>query len=47
MRCYPIMAGGQVEKLKVDECKIYLRNHGLRLSGKKDILIQRIKEHVE
>ncbi|XP_047963759.1 zinc finger CCCH domain-containing protein 62-like [Salvia hispanica] len=42
-----MIEGGQVEKLKVDECKIYLRNHGLRLSGKKDILIERIKEHVD
>lgn len=41
------MTGGEVNKLKVDECKIYLRKHGLRLSGKKDILIQRIMEHVE
>ncbi|KAK9756018.1 hypothetical protein RND81_01G067500 [Saponaria officinalis] len=38
---------GQVEKLKVDQCKVYLRKHGLRLAGKKDILIQRIKEHIE
>ncbi|KAL1538077.1 zinc finger CCCH domain-containing protein 62-like [Salvia divinorum] len=42
-----MIEGGQVERLKVDECKIYLRKHGLRLSGKKDILIQRIKEHVD
>ncbi|KAL2933068.1 Zinc finger CCCH domain-containing protein 62 [Bienertia sinuspersici] len=38
---------GQVEKLKVDQCKVYLRKHGLRLTGKKDTLIQRIKEHLE
>ncbi|GMH03820.1 hypothetical protein Nepgr_005659 [Nepenthes gracilis] len=37
---------GQVEKLKVDQCKMYLREHGLRLTGTKDILIQRIKEHL-
>ncbi|XP_074268250.1 uncharacterized protein LOC141591721 isoform X2 [Silene latifolia] len=38
---------GQVEKLKVEQCKVYLRKHGLRLTGKKDVLIQRIKEHIE
>ncbi|KAH6790055.1 SAP domain-containing protein [Perilla frutescens var. frutescens] len=38
---------GQVDRLKVEQCKIYLRRHGLRLSGKKDELIQRIKEHVD
>lgn len=38
---------GQVDKLKVDQCKLYLRKHGLRLTGKKDVLIQRIKEHLE
>ncbi|GJT59429.1 zinc finger CCCH domain-containing protein 62-like protein [Tanacetum coccineum] len=37
---------GQVEKLKVEQCKLYLRKHGLRLTGKKDVLINRIKEHV-
>ncbi|MFS7950093.1 putative transcription regulator SAP family [Helianthus anomalus] len=36
----------QVEKLKVEQCKLYLRRHGLRLTGKKDILIERIKEHI-
>ncbi|KAL7162765.1 hypothetical protein ACSBR2_043114 [Camellia fascicularis] len=38
---------GQVEKLKVDQCKVYLRKHGLRLTGNKDILIERIKEHLD
>ncbi|PIN09557.1 DNA helicase [Handroanthus impetiginosus] len=42
-----IIEAGQVEKLKVEECKIYLRKHGLRLSGKKETLIQRIKEHID
>ncbi|KAI3874324.1 hypothetical protein MKX03_019472 [Papaver bracteatum] len=41
-----IIAGGQLEKLKVEQCKIYLRNNGLRLTGKKDVLINRIKEHL-
>ncbi|XP_073063704.1 zinc finger CCCH domain-containing protein 62-like isoform X1 [Primulina eburnea] len=39
--------GGEMQKLKVDQCKIYLRKHGLRLSGNKDTLIQRIKEHID
>ncbi|GAU33021.1 hypothetical protein TSUD_358880, partial [Trifolium subterraneum] len=38
---------GRLEKLKVDECKIYLKKNGLRLTGNKDTLIQRIKEHQE
>ncbi|XVF86946.1 hypothetical protein PTKIN_Ptkin18bG0081300 [Pterospermum kingtungense] len=42
-----IIKAGKLEKLKVDECKVYLRKNGLRLSGKKDILIQRIKEHLK
>ncbi|GLU22494.1 hypothetical protein SLE2022_385650 [Rubroshorea leprosula] len=42
-----IIKAGQVEKLKADQCKVYLRKYELRLSGKKDVLIQRIKEHLE
>ncbi|CAL5439403.1 unnamed protein product [Camellia sinensis] len=42
-----IIEVGQVEKLKVDQCKVYLRKHGLRLTGNKDILIERIKEHLD
>ncbi|KAI3694104.1 hypothetical protein L1987_77064 [Smallanthus sonchifolius] len=38
-----MIEGCQVEKLKVDQCRLYLRRHGLRLTGKKDIRIQRIK----
>ncbi|KAL8122732.1 zinc finger CCCH domain-containing protein 62-like [Apium graveolens] len=38
---------GQLDKFKVDQCKLYLRKHGLRLTGKKDILIHRIKEHLD
>lgn len=41
------VAAGQIEKLKVDQCKVYLRKNGLRLSGNKGTLIQRIKEHQE
>ncbi|KAG4124753.1 hypothetical protein ERO13_D10G058200v2 [Gossypium hirsutum] len=42
-----IIKDGRLEKLKVDECKVYLRRNGLRLSGNKDVLFQRIKEHLE
>ncbi|KAK7275549.1 hypothetical protein RIF29_16668 [Crotalaria pallida] len=42
-----IIEAGMLERLKVDECKLYLRNNGLRLTGNKDTLIQRIKEHLE
>ncbi|XP_011623117.1 zinc finger CCCH domain-containing protein 62 isoform X2 [Amborella trichopoda] len=42
-----IIKGGLLETLKVDHCKIYLRKYGLRLTGKKDILLDRIKEHLE
>ncbi|CAN6483453.1 unnamed protein product [Victoria cruziana] len=46
-RVEKIINDDEVEKLKVDECKIYLRKYGLRLTGKKDVLISRIKEHLE
>ncbi|KAF5466338.1 hypothetical protein F2P56_016271 [Juglans regia] len=42
-----IIEAGQLEKLKVDRCKVYLRKNGLRLTGNKGTLIQRIKEHLE
>lgn len=38
---------GMIDKLKLDQCKIYLRKHGLRLSGNKYIILKRIKEHLE
>ncbi|KAI4325372.1 hypothetical protein MLD38_030777 [Melastoma candidum] len=37
----------QIEKLKVEECKDYLRRNGLRLTGNKETLLQRIREHYE
>ncbi|KAG2538282.1 zinc finger CCCH domain-containing protein 62-like isoform X2 [Panicum virgatum] len=37
----------QLEKLKVYECKAYLRMHKLRLTGKKELLLNRIREHIE
>ncbi|CAO2827770.1 unnamed protein product [Amaranthus hypochondriacus] len=42
-----LIDGGKVEKLKLEQCKVYLRKHRLRLTGKKDILIQKIKEYLE
>lgn len=42
-----VPVAGPLDKLKVDQCKIYLRKHGLRLTGKKDILVHRINEHLE
>ncbi|XP_021902940.1 zinc finger CCCH domain-containing protein 62-like isoform X2 [Carica papaya] len=44
---HKIIEAGQLEKLKVEQCKIYLRKNGLRLTGNKETLIQRIKEHQE
>ncbi|XP_031499798.1 zinc finger CCCH domain-containing protein 62 [Nymphaea colorata] len=46
-RVEKIINDGGVDKLKVDQCKIYLRKYGLRLTGKKDVLVGRIKEHLE
>lgn len=45
--CHCLVADKQIEKLKVEQCKLYLRKNGLRLTGNKDTLIQRIKEHLE
>lgn len=42
-----LMRDGQLEKLKVYECKAYLRMHKLRLSGKKEELLNRIRDHIE
>ncbi|KAL3598547.1 hypothetical protein D5086_006465 [Populus alba] len=42
-----IIQAGKLEGLKVEQCKVYLRKNKLRLTGKKDTLIQRIKEHQE
>lgn len=44
---FPFVVAGQLEKLKVEQCKAYLRKNGLRLMGNKETLIQRIKEHIE
>ncbi|XP_031105503.1 zinc finger CCCH domain-containing protein 62-like [Ipomoea triloba] len=42
-----MILAGEIEKLKIDQCKVYLRKHGLRLTGKKATLIERIKEHID
>ncbi|CAM8946616.1 unnamed protein product [Rhodiola kirilowii] len=41
-----LIRGGKLEKLKIDQCKVYLRKYRLRLTGNKDTLIERIKEHI-
>ncbi|XP_052300507.1 zinc finger CCCH domain-containing protein 62-like isoform X11 [Citrus sinensis] len=42
-----IIEAGQQEKLKVEQCKVYLRNNGLRLTGNKPTLIQQSQMVVE
>ncbi|KAI3862941.1 hypothetical protein MKW92_050690, partial [Papaver armeniacum] len=37
--------GGDLQSLKHEDCKVYLRKHDLRLSGTKSVCIQRIQEH--
>jgi len=34
-----------IDSLKLNECKAYLRKHGLRLAGNRAVCIARIKEH--
>lgn len=40
-----LQRGKNLEGLKHEECKSYLRKHNLRISGTKAICIQRIQEH--
>ncbi|KAJ7561653.1 hypothetical protein O6H91_03G036300 [Diphasiastrum complanatum] len=42
-----ICEGADLENLKLEHCKAYLRAHGMRLTGSKTILLARIKEHIE
>ncbi|XP_020701968.1 zinc finger CCCH domain-containing protein 62-like isoform X3 [Dendrobium catenatum] len=42
-----LIKGAHLEKLTLDQCKVYLRKYGLRLTGNKGILISRIREHQE
>ncbi|XP_058777958.1 zinc finger CCCH domain-containing protein 62-like isoform X2 [Vicia villosa] len=37
--------GKDIDSLKLNECKAYLRKHGLRLAGNRAVCIARIKEH--
>ncbi|KHN42064.1 CDPK-related protein kinase [Glycine soja] len=37
--------GKDIESLKLNECKAYLRNHCLRIAGNRDVCVARIKEH--
>ena len=41
-----ITDGVDEKKIKVDMCKAYLREKGLRLTGTKSVLLERIKEHI-
>ena len=42
-----LAASGKLGKLKVDDLKPYLKANGLKVTGKKDDLIERITEHVQ
>ncbi|TKY70549.1 Zinc finger CCCH domain-containing protein 62 [Spatholobus suberectus] len=37
--------GNDIESLKLNECKAYLRKHGLRIAGNREVCVARIKEH--
>nr|KYP66657.1 Zinc finger CCCH domain-containing protein 62 [Cajanus cajan] len=37
--------GNDIESLKLNECKAYLRKHGLRIAGSRDVCVARINEH--
>lgn len=40
-----LQGGKDIDSLKLNECKAYLRKHGLRLTGNRAVCIARIKEH--
>lgn len=40
-----LQGGKDIDSLKLNECKAYLRKHGLRLAGNRAVCIARIKEH--
>ncbi|CAM6127338.1 unnamed protein product [Calypogeia fissa] len=42
-----LIRGGDLKKLKADDCKAYLRNYGLLVTGTKPVLVDRIKQHLE
>ncbi|XP_042493424.1 zinc finger CCCH domain-containing protein 62-like isoform X1 [Macadamia integrifolia] len=39
------VGGADLQELKLEECKAYLRKHSLRLTGNKAVCVQRIQEH--
>ncbi|KAH9317822.1 hypothetical protein KI387_019591, partial [Taxus chinensis] len=39
--------GGDLNGLKLEEIKAYLRNHGLRITGTKSVCIQRVHEYMK
>ncbi|XP_042493425.1 nucleolar transcription factor 1-B-like isoform X2 [Macadamia integrifolia] len=40
-----LKGGADLQELKLEECKAYLRKHSLRLTGNKAVCVQRIQEH--
>ncbi|XP_061341807.1 uncharacterized protein LOC133288121 isoform X1 [Gastrolobium bilobum] len=40
-----LQEGNDIESLKLNECKAYLRKHGLRLAGNRAVCVARIREH--
>ena len=42
-----ITDGVDERKITVELCKAYLRENGLRLTGTKSVLLERIKEHIQ
>ena len=42
-----ITDGVDERKITVEQCKAYLRENGLRLTGTKSVLLERIKEHIQ
>ncbi|CAJ1929739.1 unnamed protein product [Sphenostylis stenocarpa] len=40
-----LQEGKDIKSLKLNECKAYLRNHGLRIAGNRDVCVSRITEH--
>ncbi|GAU17387.1 hypothetical protein TSUD_232630 [Trifolium subterraneum] len=40
-----LQGGKDINSLKLNECKAYLRKHGLRIAGNRAVCIARIKEH--
>nr|AFK47867.1 unknown [Lotus japonicus] len=40
-----LQEGKDIDSLKLNECKAYLRKHGLRIAGNRAVCIARIREH--